>query len=464
MLRFSFYNSNLLNPDISSFLSSGYNSGVSSFVLKDVEGFSSDGFIIFQELGHANWEILPIDSINIATNTITTSSASSFAHSVQTKVYYSRYNSVRLYHGTTANTPTTLIAAKLVNGGNVTEKGEKITVLEDSVNNTGFAFLVMYDSVTPTESTEFSDPIPYVTATNTVQYVIDMAYRQLRKQEDSVLTTELCFDYINECTQRIRDTRRKFSDLNDLEDSLGSLVTGKWNYSLPTDIHSAVTNSSIYALRLLGEPDLEWIDKLEWNMKTTGFVYSRITSQITSGATEISVTDSASFDSEGGTVYIGSDIVTYTGASNNTLTGVTGVTQTHAVDTWVFESGVNRGKPQYYTVIDSELFLYPVPDSTHSGYRLMIDYDKDVSFIDSMNDQLPFPSMLYIPYLKAGMLETQNYGEPSTGSNQLRIEFERRLNQFFNVDPRVKKNRMYTSLYANPVSPIRTSRTRVKNW
>lgn len=464
MNRFAFDNSSILIPDFSNTLASGYNPGVNSFVFQDVENFSSDGYVIFEILGQPRWEILKINTINSGTNTVTTTTTSKFAHEFGIKVYYSRYNQVRLYRSTNTTTTGSLVTTKTIDGANVTDKGEKITVLEDSTNTSGYAYFVLCDSVGDVQSTEFSAPIPYRLETNTLRYVRDIAFRQLRKQSGSVLNDELIIDLANQCSQDIRDMRRKFSDLNDLEDSLGNLVEGQWKYALPTDIHSQVTNNSIYALRLLGEMDLQWVDKIEWNERMYGFVYSQVATEATFGATTLAVRDGSVFDADGGTVYVGSDEVAYTGVSGNTLTGVSGITTTHAVDTFVFDRGVQRGKPNIYTVIDSALYLYPVPDEESAGMRLMIDYDKDVTPITAINDTLPFPAILYIHYIKAGMLETESYGEPTQGSTRERGYYESRKRDFFQVDPRVKRNSMTPSLYAKKRGAIRTSRTRVKNW
>lgn len=464
MNRFAFDNSSLLIPDISSTLGVGYNSAVSTFIIQDVEGFSADGYIVLEELGNNKWEILPIATINTSTNTITTSSVSKFAHAFQTKVYYSRYNQVRLYRSAVETTIGNLVQTKDVDGANITNKGEKITVLEDSLNTSGFAFLVLYDSAGDVESNEFSAPIPYSLETDTPQYVIDSTLRQMRKELDNVITIDLAFDLINDCTKEIRDTRKKFSDLNDLEDSLGNVEEGQWKYSLPTDIHSNLTNSSIYALRLLGEREMQYKDKIEWNRLTQGFVYAETISEILSGATTISVTDTGVFETDGGVLFIGSDEITYTGISGDTLTGVTGVTQNHPADTYIFSRGVEKGMPRYYTVIDGALFLYPLVDNQTAGARLMIDYDKDVPVLEDMNDTLPFPSMLYIPFLKSGFLEAENFGEPTAGSTTHMRTFQLRLMKFFQVDPRVKKSSMKSALYVNSYSPIRTSRIRRNNW
>jgi hypothetical protein len=87
MNRFAFDNASLFIPDISSYLSLGYNAGLSSFVLQNVEGFDTSGYIALEELGSKTWEILSINTINTSTNTITTNETSKFAHAFNKKVY-----------------------------------------------------------------------------------------------------------------------------------------------------------------------------------------------------------------------------------------------------------------------------------------------------------------------------------------------------------------------------------------
>ena len=445
MNRFAFENESLLNPDISSSLGAGYNVGIGTFALASVQGFSEDGFIVIEELGNPNWEILKIQSISGKNVTTTTNSVN--PHAFGTKVYYVRFNKTRLYRSSTKTSTGTLVETLDIQGWNITNKGEKITVLEDDTHVSGFAFMVLYDSVGSVEDTVFSAPIPYRLETNTLQYVKDSAFRALRKQPDTVLNDDLIFDLANHCTQDIRDTRRKFSDLNDLEDSLGNTVAGKWNYDLPTDIHSKLTNNSIYGLRIKGRQELEYLDKMEWNDITTGFIYSTLANQITTATVDIEVSNGSLFEGRN-VAFIGNDSIKYESVDGNLLKNVEGITTTHQSGQWVFSNGVRWGNPNYYTIIDGEIYLYPVPRNMVSGQEIMIDYDKDINAIETMADELPFPAMLYIHYIKAGMLEAENSGEPTSGSNRERQFYESRLQRFFDIDPRSKRTFLRPSLYS----------------
>tara|TARA_R110000787_G_C13349904_1_gene439016 strand:- start:135 stop:1064 length:930 start_codon:yes stop_codon:yes gene_type:complete len=112
----------------------------------------------------------------------------------------------------------------------------------------------------------------------------------------------------------------------------------------------------------------------------------------TDSVTVLTLTSSTGFESEG-TVYVGSEQITYTAVSGNTLTGCTrGANSTTAA---AHSSGVtvtqfdNGAVPQYIVrTLDNNYLLYPFPDKE---YTLLYDYFTFPSDLTAHGDTTTIP-------------------------------------------------------------------------
>ena len=112
----------------------------------------------------------------------------------------------------------------------------------------------------------------------------------------------------------------------------------------------------------------------------------------TDSVTVLTLTSSTGFESEG-TVYVGSEQITYTAVSGNTLTGCTrGANSTTAA---AHSSGVtvtqfdNGAVPQYIVrTLDNNYLIYPFPDKE---YTLLYDYFTFPSDLTAHGDTTTIP-------------------------------------------------------------------------
>lgn len=448
MTSFSFYNNSLFNPYINTILSQGYNIGVTSIDVQDASQFSGNGFIVIEDLGSPSWEIIDISSIS--GNTITLNSGLEYPHSIRTNVYYVSFDKIRLYNSSDKSTKGSLVGTFDIYGSNTNSSGEFVTVITDNTNSSGFATLVLYNSVTDTEDNELSHSLPYTFSTNTLQYVVDTVLKQLRKTQDDVFDTELFLSLANQCTFEIADVQRRFSSLVNMDSYVSTIVPGKWDYELPSDINYTTTENSVYDLRLLGEISLEYVEKNEFNKILYNVSYSQLTSGANIGDTVIGVDNATVFNDSNGVIYINNNAYKYTSISANSVTLSESLNESYSSGTYVYSSSVRFSRPRYFTMFDNNFFLYPIPSSHDNGNSLVLDYNKRVSNVESLSQELEFPSMLYVLYLKAGLLEAENYGEPTNGSQQYKQMFMQKVREYYANDPTAKTTRLSPSLYQNP--------------
>ena len=162
-----------------------------------------------------------------------------------------------------------------------------------------------------------------------------------------------------------------------------TLVPGVVRYTIPTgtkyidyntarikrniDVNSSGTNLTKLDYN-------EYISK-EFASQEDEIISTTLDGSHTDSVSVLTLTSSTGFSSEG-TVFVGSEQITYTAVSGNTLTGCTrGANSTTAA---AYSSGVtvtqfdNGGMPQYIVrTLDNNYLLYPFPDKE---YTLAYDY------------------------------------------------------------------------------------------
>ena len=179
-----------------------------------------------------------------------------------------------------------------------------------------------------------------------------------------------------------------------------TLVPGVVRYTIPSDTKhvdyntarikkSADVNSSGINLRKLNYN--EYISK-EFANQEDEIVSSTLNGTHTDSITTLTLASTTGF-SASGSIYIGSEIISYTAISGNTLTGCTrGADGTTAA---AYASGVvvtqfdNGGMPQYIVrTLDNNYLLYPYPDKE---YTLLYDYFTFPSDLSAQGDTTSIP-------------------------------------------------------------------------
>ena len=124
-------------------------------------------------------------------------------------------------------------------------------------------------------------------------------------------------------------------------------------------------------------------------MVTNGVAYTELTANMSIAATTISGVLFANFP-DTGTVYIGDNVIQYTGKTNTTLTGCTGVTSAVNSGATIFNRA-STGKPSYYTIQDGYIYVYPVVGEQQSGKALIMTYYHRTGNISTGYDEIAVP-------------------------------------------------------------------------
>ena len=177
-----------------SFLSTNYNSGVSSLVITNSNGFAADDYVLISEFGSESTEVVQIDSVNTSTHTLTLKAATKFAHSQDTKLAIIKYNQVRFYH----TTDTTFSATDPVTAYIDIQADDFFSRAYDTTNTTGYGWFVFYNSTTTTATTE-SNYIPYTNfSENTVKEIFNFFFSLLNNKELKLISNDEAFKWLNE--------------------------------------------------------------------------------------------------------------------------------------------------------------------------------------------------------------------------------------------------------------------------
>ena len=176
------------------YLTQYHASGVSSFTVKNNQGFATTKAILIGGMGEERSEILSTNGVTGA-NTITTSAASKFAHNPDDPVYLLKYNQVKFYRATAIDGTYSLIATVDLDVDNA----DQVTRYDDTAGtSTSYYKVKFYNSVT-TEESDFSDPIAATGhAETSAGKVIDVVVRRVRDTDYTVLSTDEYIDIANE--------------------------------------------------------------------------------------------------------------------------------------------------------------------------------------------------------------------------------------------------------------------------
>jgi hypothetical protein len=155
MFKLKADNRQLLKNAKYSFALDNYLSGVSSIQVDNSVGFEANMYVLLGNFGSETAEIIKINTVTTATNTLSFTTTAKFAHAESTKVTVIPYNQVRFYHTATA----TFSASSHVTDYIDIQADSFFTIGEDTTNTTGFGWFVFYNSTTTT-----AKPTEYMTA------------------------------------------------------------------------------------------------------------------------------------------------------------------------------------------------------------------------------------------------------------------------------------------------------------
>lgn len=339
------------------FVTASVASGAGTLTVADISGFAVGNYAVLGKWGEESSEIVRVHASTAPSGTtITLAANTAYAHGIGTPLTFSPFNQVNFARATTATgTPSSLTTIAI-------QADELYTNYDDTTNSTGFGFIRFYNSSTTTYSS-YSGAVPYSGYASNSLYQILKLGRTLTNEptQDFVKDTELIL-YVN---HKQRDLATSYKFLETIRST--SSVANQYEYTFASNLH--IPRSVTYRTRPLAPiPLSRWeemmIDSRNtsddplyvafwgtqtfriWPVSASAAQTTAINDAAGISATVTSVTvDSTSGFPAQGRIIIDSEVMTYTGTTTTTFTGLTrgveGTTAaTHADDATITDRDI----------------------------------------------------------------------------------------------------------------------------
>jgi len=370
-------------------LSAGSAAGASTLSVYSISSFAINKPLLIGEFGQEGSEIIKTHTDTAPTGTtVTLVTTLTKSHPKDTKVYVLPYDQVQIYHASTTTGSKTLLSTI-----DVDEESTE-TDYTDTAQSSGYYFTRFYNSIT-TDFSDYSDPIPYGGFdTNTVGHIIEAAMQETKKEFNETLTFQMLLNEINSCLRYVRGKLKRWSNVQEFDYVVDQMDRGEYKFTLPTTYYDQNSDRSVLDVRV-GDRSLRYVDKKELNNLMDDVHLTTVATEGTVGATTLALTSAADFD-DSGTIHVYSGTtqyaITYTAKSGNTLTGIPSsgdgsITATLAAGLNVWQ-GESEGTPTVFSIADGYLYLWPLINSTDSGFNIEMDFYTDIVEVNSDADEI----------------------------------------------------------------------------
>jgi hypothetical protein len=422
-----------------------------TITVKDIDGFAANQFLLIGELGQEGSEIVRTHTATAPSGTtITLNANTAFAHGAGTPIYRIEFNQIEWAHAATIGGSKSTLATSNI------QADQLVQIYTDTSQTTGYYFARFKNSIDSTTGS-YSDGVPYGGfAANTLAFIISWALKRngLNNYEGNI-TKEFCIEETNDCLNEIQGSQLRWAEHQNLNAVIGDITAGTPVVTLPTDIYDSNSNKSLINVRLSVDKDLRYLDPIEMEAAKIGAITTTLVTQVTAGATSMTLTDADDFEDSGSISFFVSGTeysATYTAIDRSTgvisgipASGTGSITVTVAAATYIHQ-GVSFGTPLYYTVNNGNIDLYPVPDGEYHGRNLYGDYWNVVTAVDSEGDTIDVQRFDMVKYWLAWKMRCQLKNEGALDLNDgFYSKFKERLNQAIRNAPRhIKYKRQYT--------------------
>lgn len=382
--------------------------------------FSARDFVVINGYGNATSELRKISASAPTANAIVldASYALQFAQTAGTTIQETYYDQIDIEYSTNCSTlfatgayATPADAADAATWTNLTTTNitpqEKETIYQDTSTATRSYRTRYYNSHAGIYSS-YSDPIlptgfEEFAAGSIIEKALNATGKEISKEPGGQYSMDFFIEQINIAGSDVDSRRKRWSWNQDFNYALSEITSGKWDYLLPTTIDIDYTKRSFFNARVANSENLTYLDKRQMDQITEDTHNTTLAEELNTSSTTITLTDSSDFDDSGTfTVITGStkDTVTYTANNRTTnvltLDSTTGVSTTHASGQNVWQSA-SIGTPEYYSIWEGYLYLWPIPGTDLYQKNITIDFYKKYVKIDSYQDYVlfPYPNIIY---------------------------------------------------------------------
>jgi len=407
-------NADLLEDAKYTSLSSQATAAGGTLTVYSISDFAVDKALLIGEFGQEGSEIIKTHATTSPSGTtITLASNLVKSHPKDTKVYIIPYDQVQFYHATT----TTGDKTQMGSDTDIDEESAE-TTYTDTTYTSGYYFTRFYNSIDNTYS-DYSDPIPYGGfGSNSVGYVIDMAMKETKKEFSDVLTYDMLVNEINACLRFVRGKLKRWSNVQEFDYVLDQQNRGEYKWALPSTYYDPNSNRSMLQVRVGDDIALDYKDKKEFNEYFDDVNVTQVATQGEIGETSLVLDSTADFPDEGTiTYYISNTAYSVDFSDNdkdtNTLTTDALTVQT-PVDTNIWY-GESEDTPEYYSIWDGYLYIWPLCGSTNYGKNIYLDFYTEIVEVDSDADEITLARFDMIKHWLKWQIRniTENSGQPN---------------------------------------------------
>lgn len=406
-------------------------------------GFSDDDYLLLGNWGEPTAEIVQVNDASID-STITLQSNTVNDHYADTPVTVIPYNQVQFFRSTTDVDANSDASSLTQLGSDVNIMAyRKETIYVDETNTTGYIYIRFKNG---TFFSEYSDGVD----------VAGNAYNsmdEIAKEACNIVGVEVGSEHAKE-EQLIRDANECKNLILKKQDWVFELEEDLTSLSITTNVHryalSGLTTPMKYPdskqgiLNLwLGSTPLKFQDIIEMERNYEDVKQTTVASAITANDTSITLTNTYEL-AEAGTIYIGSDTITYTANAESTgvLTGCSGVDSNHSVGAYVWQS-ISPGRPEHYSVFNGNIHLDRPPESDLANYPIKIKYLKQIARFTGFNDVTEIPFDDAIAYYLAYKIEKRRENTQESLIHKSAFEEIVQINMKAYAMPTLEENEYY---------------------
>lgn len=376
--------------------------------------FAANDYVVLGPPGVERTEIVLLSG---ASATTLTSGATVFAHLRGEPIRFIPYNQIVVERSTDGGTNFSALTAV-----NIRPDASETYIQRATDASTDVYRFRFYNSTSTNYSAYSDSQTASGLADNTAGSIKRRALSDMGEKLGDLITDSDLNTWLSEARRKVDEDVRaqKFSFRTSFNTDIGNVIPGRWLVAAPSDLRDRNTNKNVLSLRVgRWGRTLDYEDFNTFIRRYENIAHTTLASQCASAATSATLTSSGDFDESGAVTFAAEDVsgtldtadYTANNESTNVLSGMTGVTDTHAAGRDVWQAAT-FGNPRYYTIWEGN-FYFELPFSDDlAGENIYCDYYKTLTAVNSDADVLDEPQYdLYVNYLKFKIKNKKANGE-----------------------------------------------------
>jgi len=373
------------------------------------DGFADNDWFIMGDVGNQETEDNDVNGAVTRGTSMTVTNALSFDHEINAPVTKIYERGIAIYGAATDGGAGTLIAsidAKTAAGRQLADAAMiewHRPYTEYTLISTDTTYAYYYAEFT--DGTTSGGASDYVLATglssSSAMDIINQALGLTNAVlDDQDITLPQCVKWVNEAQTAVTQFmypdpqnglyKHKNWDFELAESSAITVSENENEFSLTSLLMKYPNDSAVISVRLGKQGQLDKRTTQEMDDIYDFKARTELSAQAVAGDTTLTIDSNVQLESTG-SVYVGEDLLTYTGKSSTTgLTGIPAsgdgsITATHAIDSAVWQ-GIEPAKPTKYAIFENVLTTSTPVDADYDGYPLNIKYFKTLTAITEASD------------------------------------------------------------------------------